>query len=68
MTIIPQDRGTDSMVNNFYLGSLLRVHIVCNLELESVSAAVRADYNLNKVHSFLEKDLLLILRAVSLRH
>ena len=43
------------MVNNFYLGSLL-----CKIELESVSAAVRLD-NKDKVHSFLEKDLLLIL-------
>ena len=39
--------GTGSMVKNFYLGSLL-----CKIELESVSAAVRADNNLNKVHSF----------------
>ena len=38
------------------------------MELESVSAAVRTDNNSNKVHSFLEKDLLLILRTVSLMH
>ena len=56
------------MVNNCYLESLLRVHFVCNIELERVSAAVRADTNLNKVHSFLENDLLYILRTVSLMH
>ena len=37
------------MVNEVYLGCLLWVHIVCNIELESVSAAVRADINLNKI-------------------
>ena len=61
-------RGAGSMVNNCYLESLLRVHFVCNIELERVSAAVRADTNLNKVHSFLENDLLYILRTVSLMH
>ena len=38
------------------------------MELGSVSVAVRADNNLNKVHFFLEKDMLLILRTVSLIH
>ena len=56
------------MVNNFYLRSLLGVHIACNIELESVSAAVRADNNLNKVYSFKEIDLLLILGTISLIH
>ena len=58
MTKIPQEEGTGSMVNNVYLGSLLGVHIACNIELESVSAAVRADNDLNKVYFFLEKDML----------
>ena len=49
MTKIPQEEITGSMVNNVYLGSLLCGHFVCNIELESVSAAVRADINLNKV-------------------
>ena len=39
-----------------------------NIELESVPAAVRANNNLNNVYSFIEIDLLLILRAVSLIH
>ena len=45
MTKIPQEEGTGSMVNNVNLGSLFE-----SIELESVSAAVRADNNLNKVH------------------
>ena len=71
MTKISQDGGgvgAGSMINNFYFGSLLCVQIMCNIELESVSAAVRTYNSLNKVHSFLEKDLLLILRTVSLLH
>ena len=40
----------------------------CNIELESVSANVRADIILNKVYSFLEKELLVLLRTVSLIH
>ena len=51
-----------------YLGSILSVHFICNIELERVSAGVRADNILSKVHSFLEKDLLMILRTVSLIH
>ena len=39
-----------------------------SIELESVSAALRADNNLNKVDFFLEKDMLLILRTASLIH
>ena len=68
MTKIPQDGWTGSMVNNFYLGSILYVHILCSIELESISTAVRADNNLNMAHSFLETDLLLIFRTVSLIH
>ena len=41
---------------------------ICNIELESVSADARADIILDKVHSFLEKELLMILRTVSLIH
>ena len=55
----PQEEGTGSMVNNVYLASLLWVHIVCNIELESVSA----DNNIHKVQFFLEKDELLNLKS-----
>ena len=41
---------------------------MCNIELESVSAAVMADINFNKVLFFPGKDMLLILRTVSLMH
>ena len=58
---IPQEEITGSMVNNVYLWSLLWVHIVCNIELESVSAAVRAGINLKKVLFLIGKDMLLIL-------
>ena len=37
-----------------------------NIELESVSADVITENNLKKVYSFLEKDLMLILKTVSL--
>ena len=38
------------------------------IELESVSSDARADIILNKVPSFQEKELLVILRTVSLSH
>ena len=53
------------MVKNVKLGSLFEY---IQVELESVSEAVRAENNLNKVHFFLEKDMLLILRTASLIH
>ena len=62
---IPKMRGQVLWSITFILEAFYE-SVVCNIELESVSAAVRADSNLNKVHSFLEKDLLLILRTFSL--
>ena len=52
--------GAGYLINNFYLSW---VHFVWNIKLESVSADVRTDSILNKVHSFLEKDLLMILKG-----
>ena len=65
MAKIPQEGGGGAgyLIKNFYLGSLSWVHFVWNIKLESVSADVRTDSILNKVHSFLEKDLLMILKG-----